>query len=165
MFGPRFYYESLGFLLLLTARGVFELAGLARRAAQRWGARGRTSRTVGLAFAGTVLALLVGYNLIYYMPVQWQLYRGYNYVNAGPIDAVKQAGIHNALVFAYVGQPWEWWNYGMVFSSNSPLLDGDVVYARDLGDAENQKLMAQYPGRSYYRLKGTTLTPLPAPGE
>ena len=163
MFGPRFYFESIGFLLLLTARGVFELGGLVRRAVHRWGAPRRASDRAGFAFAGVLLALLIGYNLYYYMPVQIQLYKGYNYVNAGPIDAVKKAGIHNALVFTYVGQWYEWWNYGMVFSSNSPLLDGDVVYARDLGDAADRQLMALYPGRSYYRLQGTTLTPLPGP--
>jgi hypothetical protein len=46
----------------------------------------------------------------------------------------------------------------MVFSANDPLLQGDVIYARDLGDAQDRKLLPDFPGRSYYRLQGTTLT-------
>ncbi|HEX6507110.1 MAG TPA: hypothetical protein VF221_05705, partial [Chloroflexota bacterium] len=74
-------------------------------------------------------------------------------------DAVQQAGIHHALIFVVSNPAYEWWSYGAVFSSNSPLLDGDIVYARDEG-ASNHQLMAEYPGRSYYLLNDTTITRL-----
>ena len=142
MYGPRFYAEAMPFLVMLTARGfamLGELGGLlghassARRSGQPGGHRS------GSLPAGSAAAP-----------------HGYNYVSAASVDAVARANIHNAVVFTDPGPPAEWWNYGMVFSANSPLLDGDVLYARDLG-AEDQRLMALYPDRRFYRLYRTTL--------
>ncbi len=154
MYGPRFYYEGIGFLLLLTARGIDVLLDFARR----------VPRVVTpLAVCALVIGL-IAFNAEYYFPGQWQLYHGYNYVNHSKLDAVAKAGIHHALVFADVGQWYEWWEYGMVFSANDPLLRGDVIYARDLGMPTDEKLMHDFPGRTYYRLDGTTLTPLSPTG-
>lgn len=160
MYGPRFYFEGLGFLLLLTARGVdvlFERTRHGGAIGNRRDQRYPVLVTPLLSF-GLVVAL-VAYNAIYYFPGQWQLYHGYNYVNHRKLDAVEQAGLHHALVFAEVGQSWEWWEYGMVFSANDPLLQGDVIFARDLGPAEDRRLLADFPGRSVYRLVGTRLIP------
>lgn len=188
MYGPRFYFEGLGFLLLLTARGVDATADLARSALSprnllsvlgvgdvRGGSSASDiqSETAGTpsvafrpvaapAFAYVFAALLVAFNFAYYFPGQWDLYHGYNYVSHVKLDAVERAGIHHALVFADVGQWYEWWEYGMVFSANDPLLRGDVIYARDLGDVEDRKLMADFPGRAFYRLNGTDLVPMKA---
>jgi hypothetical protein len=159
MYGPRFYYEGFGFLLLLTARGIdtaLDLAGSGLFATER-PARSSTVATVGVVAA--VLGL-VFYNASYYLPGQWDLYHGYNYVSRKKIDAAERAGIHNALVFTNVGFPYEWWEYGEVFSANDPLLQGDIIYARDLGDAADRKLIVDFPGRSVYRLNRTDLQPL-----
>jgi hypothetical protein len=101
----------------------------------------------------------VTYNVTVYLPAQIPIYRGYNYTSAASIDAVQHAGIHHALIFVVSTPSYAWWSYGAVFSSNSPLLDGDIVYARDQG-ASDRELMRAYPGRSYYRLNNTTLTRL-----
>ena len=159
MYGPRFYYEGFGFLILLTARGVDVLLDIASplaspvRTPVQW-------MPMGLVYL--VVAGLVAFNAAFYFPGQWALYHGYNYVNHSKLDAVARAGIHHAVVFADVGQWYEWWEYGMVFSANDPLLTGDVIYARDLGDARDRELMADFPGRSFYRLEGTHLIPFPS---
>src|SRR5262249_3748917 len=115
-----------------------------------------------------VAAFVVGlfaYNVAYYLPGQWQLYQGYNYVSYKKLDAVAAAGIYYALVFADVGQSYEWWEYGMVFSANDPLLQGDVIFARDLGDGADRQLVADFSGRAFYRFDGTTLTAFPGTGQ
>ena len=161
MFGPRFYYEGFGALLLLTARGVQEALFLTERGARLisgW-ADGQGPRLArGVVLAG--LAGLIVFNFVYYFPEQWDLYHGYNYVNHTKLDAVAAAGIHHAVVFADVGEWYAWWEYGMVFSANDPLLQGDVVFARDLGTQKDLTLEGDFPGRSFYRLNGTTITPL-----
>lgn len=188
MYGPRFYFEGLGFFLLLTARGIevtveraqriVSFSALARRFRIPLAWKGvsdvransgadavRTPRIqprIAPVLAYGFVALLVAFNFAYYFPGQWQLYHGYNYVNHSKLDAVERAGIHHAVVFADVGQSYEWWEYGMVFSANDPLLRGDVIFARDLGVAEDRKLMAEFPGRSFYRLSGTDLQPFDA---
>ena len=110
---------------------------------------------VPAALAG---ALLV-YDLRIYIPAQVPVYQGYNFTSAASLDAVNRAGLHNALVFVVTRPPGTWWSYGSVFSANSPLLDGDIVYARDQGSAD-RRLMAAYPGRSYWRLDYTVLSRL-----
>lgn len=148
MYGPRYYYESLGFLALLSARGVFVL----RDALVRSPLRG---------LPGALLVALVLANLGAYLPEQVTLHQGYNYVNAGPQRAVERAGLSNALVFVVQrGEPWEWWHYGMLFSANDPLLAGPVVFARDRGPEQNRALRAHFPGRRAYLLEGTVLRPI-----
>ncbi|HLH73769.1 MAG TPA: glycosyltransferase family 39 protein, partial [Chloroflexota bacterium] len=161
MYGPRFYYEGFGSLLILTARGVQEAFSLTEHGA-RLVAKGSQTMRLPLARTGILvgLAALIAFNFLYYFPGQWELYHGYNYVNHSKLDAVQAAGIHHAVVFADVGPWYAWWEYGMVFSANDPLLQGDVIFARDLGIEKDHELEADYPGRSFYRLDGTTITPL-----
>lgn len=42
-----------------------------------------------------------------------------------------------------------WWHYGRFFSSNTPWLDGGIIYARDLGK-NNECLRQIYPERNAY---------------
>jgi len=144
----------------LTARGVLVVGNEAWRLAASLLRRPKSvsHRDPLPRLALGLVGFLVVVNLAVYMPGQWKLYQGYNYVNADSIRAVAVAGIHNAVVFTEVGRWYEWWNYGSVFSSNSPLLDDDVVYARDLGLAKDRELMALYPGRRFYRLSNHELT-------
>jgi hypothetical protein len=158
MYGPRFYFEGFGFLVLLTARG-FDVLMSAPVSSPLDREKPNTEPIAAVA-AFVLLAGLIGYNLSFYLPGQLRLYHGYNYVSRLKLDAVAAAGIHHAVVFANVGKQYEWWEYGEVFSANDPLLQGDVIYARDLGDAEDRQLLLDFPGRAYYRLDGTTLTRL-----
>ncbi len=165
MYGPRFYFESLGFLLLLTARGIRELSAIWPAIFRRLGGQRRWPQRAGPMVVCAFVGLLIAHNLALYMPQQWILYHGYNYVSRKSVNAVEQAGVTNAVVFTHVGQWFEWWNYGEVFSSNSPLLDTEVIFARDLGDVANQQLMKEYPTRKFYRLDSQGgLAPL-APSE
>lgn len=77
--------------------------------------------------------------------------RGYNYVSRARLDVVERAGVRDAIVFVDPGGQYEWWNYGMLFSANSPWLDTSVLYARDLGPF-NERLMREHPSRRFYRL-------------
>lgn len=152
MYGPRYYYEALPALLLLSARG---LQGLAEVGPGRKGIAG----SAGLVLAGALLFGLLSSNLTGYMPQQLQLYRNYNYVGPQALETVRRADLHQAVVFVEHEPTWQWWKYGAVFSSNSPLLDTDVVYARDLGD-RNRELAPFFSDRSFYALRGGRLFPL-----
>ncbi len=164
MYGARFYYEGFGYLILLTARGVDVALDLART--RRSVSSSEPSAIVhqrlllAPAAVGLLVLGLIGFNLQFYLPGQWALYHGYNYVSHAKLDVVAAADIHHAVVFASTGQWYEWWEYGDVFSANDPLLQGDVIFARDLGDTADQQLVADFPGRSFYRLNGTTLMSL-----
>lgn len=155
MFGPRFYYEALPPLLLLSARGVFELARLPTRVWRRLPTD--HSAAAGTVFPAILLGALLAYNLTFYFPIQIPLYQDYNYSSDAELRAVAHARIQHALVFVVTQPNYAWWAYGDVFFANDPLLRGDVIYARDNGTLD-PLLYPYFPGRAHYRLNGTTIT-------
>lgn len=158
MFGPRYLYEASGALALLTARGIVTAAeassGVVRSLLRR-----RESPATGPLYALLVVGLLAG-NTWLFLPGEVERHRGYNFVDGGRLRVVARAGLRSAVVFVPSTQPHYWWEYGSVFPANDPLLQGEVIYARDLGEAKNREVLAAFPGRSGYRLMGTYLEPV-----
>lgn len=130
-YGPRYFYAALPALVILSARGLIALG----RATDR---RVTTALVVGLAIY-SVAAL----------PDTVEKYRGYNFVNGQERAAVERSVERPALVLATVSEA-DWWEYGSLFSGNTPWLDGEIIYARDLGPAENARLRAAFPDRRAY---------------
>lgn len=155
MYGPRFYYEALGPLLLLTARGIVELVRLPGRLAPRLHLA--QDRTLAAFFPLIVMVALVLYGVRWYLPGQIPLYQNYNYSSDAGLQAVAQAHVHHAIVFVVSNPPGFWSSYGNVFFANNPLLHGNIIYARD--EVPDKQLLYRYfPGRAHYRLNGATLT-------
>ncbi|MCW5865321.1 MAG: phospholipid carrier-dependent glycosyltransferase [Anaerolineae bacterium] len=151
-YGPRYFYAALPALVILSARGVAALLADRRRPTADRGVPARTRLTVLLLLA------LVAYNLVS-LPGRLAGFRGYNFVSAAPLATVAAAVETPALVFVAAGTA-DWWEYGAFFSGNTPWLDGPVVYARDLGPAENAALRAAFPERRAYRWTGEALWPV-----
>ena len=160
MYGPRFYFEGTGFLLILTARGIREMANLWPAIVGHFGVQRAAPLRAGPIAIYGFLGIMVLHNMAIYMPQQWIIHHGYNYVSRDSVETVQQSSVANAVVFTQVGRSFEWWNYGEVFSSNDPQLDGDVIYARDLGP-RNETLMEYYPNRGFYLLADGVLSEIP----
>jgi 4-amino-4-deoxy-L-arabinose transferase-like glycosyltransferase len=179
VYGPRYYFEALGALALLSARGLVQIADLAaallRRAAPAW----RRPRAWSAAASGcpawwrprawtAAAALLIAggltlHGLITFAPREFRRFTRFYNIDGSGVRAVRAAGLTNAVVFvASPQQPdYAWPDYAPFFCQNAPTLDSMVVYAEDLGDARNRQLMAQYPGRAFYRYAQGRLAPLP----
>ncbi len=156
MYGPRYYFEAIGALALLSARGLVLIWDVINRLASRlefpW-------RFVKLA-APLLLLMFVGYNLFVTLPDEAARYRDWNGVHRDDLEAVEAADLENALVF--VPRP-NWQAYAPLFLANSTTLDGDVIYAVDRGDQRNLVLMRDFPNRNFFRYKDGQLTSLEAP--
>ncbi len=157
MYGPRYYFEATGALALLTARGLRQAGGWFHCAARRAVGNGRFGRLLGVGVPVALLALLIGYGLFWTAPRWFAGYRGWYGVTADGLRAVEAARLDNALVFVSAER---WTDYAPFFAQNSPLLDGRVVYALDLGPSWNRLLAEQYPGRACYEWRDGTLVPL-----
>jgi hypothetical protein len=164
MHGPRYWYEATPFLLLLTARGAERAAGVlaaaASRVAERFGRAdaARASAAAVLVTHAFVAALVVwgayrwlrgdgGLWRVDAMPTHAQELKSFNAVDdrfAGVVDA---AHLHHALVLMR-GCP-NWQCYGGVFWTNSPTLDGNIVYSRDV-EGEERTVLAAFPDRQVY---------------
>ncbi len=140
-YGPRYLYAALPALALLTARGIGALAA-----------------AVGRRPTALLVAFLIGFNLVR-LPGWIGDYRGYNFVSGENRAAIEAAVEPPALVFVSVSEV-DWWEYGAFFTANTPFLDGPFVYARDRGDAENDRLRAAFPGRAAYLWRDGRLTAL-----
>jgi len=141
-FGPRFLYESSAALILLTARGIQRLPVLIREIGGLE-VSVRKVRAATLAFiAVCVVVALIG-NVL---PLMQQYGDNFGNVNADVLKAVEQRGMRRAIVFVRS-------SYGSVFTANSPLLNGEIIYARDLGE-KNYLLMKEFPGYAHYLAEG-----------
>jgi 4-amino-4-deoxy-L-arabinose transferase-like glycosyltransferase len=177
MYGPRYWYEALPFLILLGARGA-ERAGEVIAGWASWLRSGSgdarpdaIARVLTFGFAA-VLVLSSLYGWMMSQRVTWRADFVPNQAAAmccalGMDDriaeAVDQQGLHDALVL--VAPCSNFVCYGSVFWRNNPALDGDIVYARDIPSLRDE-LIAAYPGRAVYvaDYNARTLVPLtPAP--
>jgi len=159
MYGPRYYFEAIGAMVLLSSRGILGfaslLAVLVRRAIPRLPApRVWTSAALLVVVAGLVL-----WNFNNFAPARFREFTNWYNINANGVRAVRATGISNAVVFVREKQ---WTDYAPFFSQDTPALDTDIVYAIDQG-AANSELMAEYPDRAYYLYADGRLTRLSRP--
>lgn len=162
MYGPRYWFEALPFLILLTARGADRAAETIAAAVERL--RAPQPDRIGAPFAATVTSYAFVAALIGGSVWGWTLGRrpgwradfvppaqGATCCVLGLDDRIAKLAaeqrLSNALVLV---QPCATFVcYGSVFWRNNPTLDGDIVYAKD-GEDVRQQLIAAYPGRSVY---------------
>ena len=139
-YGPRYFYAALPALLLLSARGLHLLA-----------------QHTGRPATAILLLTLLGGALLLSAPTYIDQYRGYNFVDRHKLTLVEQANIQQpALIFVDPRQ--DWWEYGSVFSANTPWLDSPTIFARDLGPTANHQLLTHFPTHHPYHLKNNHLT-------
>ncbi|MBN1295236.1 glycosyltransferase family 39 protein [bacterium] len=167
MYGPRYIYEILAMTVLLSARGLDVcLEGCDWLHRNTVMAAWHTRRTARIA-TQTALYILTGaliysnidqyfikdyYNLrenppVSLVPMRLGAMRNFNGINRSIADTVKAWGLSNAVVFV---QDSRWQGFGSVSSFNRPTLDTEVVYARDINDETNARVMHHFPNRSYY---------------
>ncbi|MBN2056947.1 hypothetical protein JW905_18620 [bacterium] len=148
-YGPRFYFEALPFILLLSARGIVAPAVTAA-----WLRKHHEQPRPGAAW------LLQGVIVLFVMAAAVWNPRGYlkdidrlralNDLSPAILQQVAEQHLDNALVFIKPMSAGMWVNYGSVFPQNTPDMDGPVVYARSLGSVPDRRLMDIYPGRNCY---------------
>lgn len=143
MYGPRFWYEILPFVLILTARGLSIFYTYKKIPALLF-----FSFLITLSFL-KLFSFIPTQDPDYFSLVSLPKLKGFNFTDARIINEVKIKNIHNAVIFIQECNG-NWWCYGSVFPQNSPTLDTDIVYLKNLGDYTNQKVMRHFQGRSFY---------------
>jgi hypothetical protein len=101
---------------------------------------------VGGSVYGWLLSNNDGWDAIF-VPNRATSLRGFNFVDDRLVRLVNEADLDNALVLVEACPGW--WCYGNVFWMNSPTLDGDIVFARDL-EGRRAELFQAYPDRTVY---------------
>lgn len=151
LLGPRYYYEGLISLTLLTAAGIDWLAGWSHQlldAPRRIFDR--------LRFVGTmsILGILVLGNLYFYLPqrvgnMMHGLY-GIGYDRMAPFLSQQVKDLEPALVI--VRPQNNWLEYGGLLDLGSPYLDTPLIFTYYRGDEFDQQVIDAFPDRNiiYY---------------
>ena len=153
--GPRYLYDSLPFLLLLSARGMTALSSALVRLAARMAPTIAGASLRQVAARGLVAALvlaLIGCNLFYYLPRQTALYRNYTGLPVTePLQVTTIYAFHpqHAIVLT---SDWFIYNY-VLFPLNGPELKGETLYAYAPSSSVVSQLEEQYPDRTLYMLQ------------
>ncbi|HJT58405.1 MAG TPA: glycosyltransferase family 39 protein, partial [Ktedonobacteraceae bacterium] len=134
--GPRYLFETLPFLLILTARGILTLGSAAIAAARATGQWLNTTSLTGTVQSQpkvsvvtvALVAILIACNLGYYMPRQIALHTNYTGLPAGhniDVSEIYHAPLHNAIVITDNLALYQF----ILFPLNDPMLQGNVIYA------------------------------------
>jgi hypothetical protein len=159
IFGPRYYYEGLYSITLLSAAGISWIY-------QRLPVQGKKPpffhiqkiihkkvRLPSRAYLGftTFLGILIAANLWLYIPIRLgSLTRLYGVERSqlvpfqGPIAAARTP----ALVIVHTDDDWR--QYATLLELSDPTLDSPYIFAMSMGAANDNLLKSEFPGRRIY---------------
>jgi len=139
-YGPRFLYETIPFMAILSARGILEWY---RRMPQVLPVSSNTSATIVFGF--------VTLCILFSLAVVWtersvSMSHGYWSTRDEIVGlAKKNISEKDALLFVEFEE-----NYAALYSLMDPKLDSGWIIAHDLGKDKNQILIESYPGWKVY---------------
>jgi hypothetical protein len=156
--GPRYLYEALPFLLLLTARGATGLAAVSGRAA-RWAwatvkrpIPKRAATVAGRLAVAALLVALIACNALYYLPRQVTLRANYSGLPIWePLDVGAIYAFHQPRALI-VTDDRSIYNY-VLFPLNDPDLTDQTIYAYAATSDDRATLQAEFPDRTIYVLQ------------
>jgi hypothetical protein len=149
IYGPRYYYESLFSLTLFSAAGIAWLAGWPLRQG------GAFVRYLGLRklrplLATLILGVLVGINLMLYMPIRLRgMYGLYNIELADqkPFLTPAAQSLTPALVIVHTDR---WMEYGALLDLEDPKLTTPFIFAWSISPSIDATLANDFPNRTVY---------------
>lgn len=148
MYGPRYYFEALGAVTLLTARGTLHIVTGLTAALRRVALpNARQAHSVSVAVVALALGGLMLHSYTHFTADEFRKFTGWNDVSGQSVRYVQGQHLSHAVVFV---QRDSWTDYAPFFIANDPRLDGNVVYAIDLGPERNAELMDQFAGRAFW---------------
>ncbi len=149
-FAPMHYFELAWPLLLLNAAGLARLTAAGAELDRRLGGGWRWR-----SMPAAVLAALVAVSLASYVPLRFGVIAGLAENIAMPWEALAEAEIERAVVFAPEGfivycrhPPARGWVF--VRPNSDPWLEDDVLWVNHLSQEADQLLMRRFPDREGY---------------
>lgn len=149
--GPRYLFDTLPFLLLLTARGITGLARvLARVGAALTGSWQGASRGARIA-TGVLVCALLSCGLGYYWPRQVALHDGFTGLSAAQHVRVATIYAERPAGSIVVTSDWYLYNY-VLWPLNDPNLTGSTLYAFAPSPDALNRLHTEFPTRALYEI-------------
>ncbi len=157
LYGPRYYFEGLPALILVSAAGIEQLAGglFLWKARPSHGSAPLSAVRWRAFFTAVSVILLVILNLRFYLPprlASMQNLYTINRARLAPFRHPKTQALAPALVFV---DSQRWMPYGALLELEAPDLSSPFIFAVDIGPKTNARVQAAFPARRvvYYNPK------------
>ncbi len=149
LFGPRYYYEGLYSLTLLSAAGIAWLAGWPANAGKSI-VRYKGWRMLRPLLVTLFLGVLVGINLTLYLPIRLNsmldLYN-ISQTDQAPFLTPSTRSMAPALVIVHTAY---WMEYGALLDLENPELTSPFIFAWSIDSATDASLAGDFPSRTVY---------------
>lgn len=140
LLGPRYYYEAMPGLMVLSAAGILWVGGWLVDVATRR-LRARRLATFGL------VSLLVAANLVFYWPTRLGSLRGLYGISKARLNTVSDAGITRGLIFVHSKR---WMPYGNLLTLEPPFTESEIRIAWSSSVRGDRRVASSYPGWPVY---------------
>ncbi len=138
LLGPRYYYEALPGVAVVSALGVAWLAGILADSPALW-LRWRRPAVAGL------LLVLVSLNAAFYLPLRVGGLHGLYGMSRAPQQHLAALSIEPALIVVHVENHWS--EYGTLLPLAQPFSENDVLMVYSRGERADSRLAAIYADR------------------
>ena len=149
LFGPRYYYEGLYSLTLLSAAGIAFLAGWPVHPDEKKAVRQDRAKIRPLLVTALVAFLVAG-NLLFYSPYRLESMRNLYGISAHRLEVFDRPEVRALAPALIVVHADHWTEYGNLILLENALLDTPFVFVISRGTAEDAKLANAYPDRTIY---------------
>jgi 4-amino-4-deoxy-L-arabinose transferase-like glycosyltransferase len=150
LYGPRYFYEGLYSVVLLSAAGIALLAGWPVRPGQPWPARTQRQRLRSLSVFGFLTALIL-FNLAFYLPPRLEKMFGLYGVQHAHLEPFLTPAAEKLAPAIFVVHPQsKWIEYGTLLELESPFLDSPFIFIYSRGAAMDQYVVSHFPDRAVY---------------
>ena len=149
LFGPRYYYEGLYSITLLSGAGIALLAGWPIHPNEGWQRYSGWMRLRPLTVSVMVL-LLVAMNLLFYTPARIRGMfglHGMERADLEPFLSEQAQGLTPALVIVY---PEIWMDYAVLLELSDPFLDTPIIFVHHRGLDADAALGEEFPERKIF---------------
>ena len=146
LFGPRYYYEGLFSLTLLSALGIAYLAGWPVRPGEAWRTYSGWRRARPLAVSAFVV-LLLSANLLFYTPMRLDAMRGLYGVNRARLQPFLRPEALEMTPALVVVHPGNWIEYGTLLELQDPWLKSPFIFILSRSPVIDADVAAQFPER------------------
>ena len=147
LFGPRYYYEGLYSLTLLSAAGIAFLAGWPTYPGESWRRYTGWWRARPLSVTA-LLVLLLSANLLFYTPRRLRGMHGLYGISRARLDPFltpQAQEVTPALVIVHADR---WMEYGVLLELQDPFLDTPFLFVISRGQRPDSALAAVFSERT-----------------
>jgi len=143
LLGPRYYYEALPGLSVLSAVGILWLAGWPISPGKSYPDLWKRSRTRPLVIFALVGGLLF-INLRFYLPARLASLQGLYTIERSDTSLFRSEGASPVTPALIIVHSEEWMSYGSLQQLSSPYLDSPMIFAWSIGPQTDRRLAEAY---------------------